>query len=69
MPEAASDFISGVAVTYANVDVRLKFADSWLNKGRIIRLVADWFRFTHLHAVFSCSLQPAVLTQGKIVTS
>ena len=32
--------------------------DTFSNKGGIIRLVAGWFCFTHLHAVFSYGLQP-----------
>ena len=40
------------------MDVGVKFGDSTLNIGLIIRLVAGWSRFTDLYALFSCSLQP-----------
>ena len=52
----ADAIISGVAV---GMDVHVKFGDSVLIRGRIIRLVAGSSRFTHLHAVFNRSLQPA----------
>ena len=31
------------------MDDRVKFSDSTLNRGLIIRLVASWSRFTHFH--------------------
>ena len=59
-PEIADDFIYtvAVAVDLVGMDVRVKFVDSALDKGLIIKLVTGWSRFTHLHAVLNCSLQP-----------
>ena len=56
--EVAYDVISSVPVGSVGMDVLVKFGESMLNRGLIIRLVADWCRFTHLHAVFNCSLHP-----------
>ena len=38
-PEVADDVITSVAVGQIGMDVRGKFGDSWLNSGRIIRLL------------------------------
>ena len=54
----ADDVISSAAVYYVGMDAHVKFGDSIFNGDRIIRLVAGWSHFTHLHAVFNCSLQP-----------
>ena len=40
------------------MDSRVKFGDSRLNGGQIIRLFAGQTRFTHFRAVFNCILQP-----------
>ena len=54
-PEVADDVISSGAIDQNSRDIRVKFSDSTLNKGLIIRLVAGW---SPLHAVFNFSLQP-----------
>ena len=57
-PEVADVVISSVAVEQVGLDVHAKVGHYTLNMGLIIRLVAGWSRFTHLHAVFNSSLQP-----------
>ena len=55
----ADDIISSLPIYSVGIGVLVKFDDSSLNRGIIIRLVAGRSRFTHLHAVFNCSLRPA----------
>ena len=53
--EVADDVMFGVIEV--SMVVRVKFGDSTLNSGRIIRLVAGHTRFMHFCAVFHCMLQ------------
>ena len=50
-PEVADDVISGVTVDKVGMNVSVKFGDSVLNSGQIIRLFASRIRFTHFCAV------------------
>ena len=40
------------------MDVRVKFSDSMLKCGQIIRLFAGHTRFTHVCVIFTCIFQP-----------
>ena len=51
--EVADDVISGLAVDQVSMDVHVKFGDSMLNSGQIIRLFASCARFTHFCGVLN----------------
>ena len=45
-----------MAVDWVGVDVHVIFGDSTLIRGRIIRLIASWSRFTHMqYSITVCS--------------
>ena len=50
----ADKVVSGVAVDYVGMKVRVKYNDSSLNSDRIIRLCAGRTRFVHVCAAFNC---------------
>ena len=56
--EVDGEVISGVTVDTVGMGVRVKFCDSRLNSGRVIKILAGQIRFTYFCAIFNCILQP-----------
>ena len=56
--EMADDVISCAVIHSVGLNVCVKFGDSMLNMGQIIRHFPDRTRFAHFCAVFNCRLRP-----------
>ena len=56
--EVSDNVISGAAVGWVGVDVRVKFDDSTLNSAELFDSLAGRTRFAHFCAVFNCIVQP-----------
>ena len=62
-PEVADDFKSNVAVQQFGMDVCMKFSNSTLNRGLIIRLVAGWSQLgTYTQYSIAVSSRPEVIS-------